>query len=148
AVEDDGLAVGFDLLAAPRPEVRVPKRGGVTKGVAERLTQGTTLGLELLAGGAVFIPGLREFPVAVADLLEPGFAVGQQAASGRPRHPDPPVADCRGLATDLVIAALRPADLVDYVADIDDTVGIELRPGADQHDDVGTGSGLDCGRDP
>ena len=42
-----------------------------------------------------------------------------------------------------VIAALRLADLLGDVADVDDAVGVELRPIADRHQDVGAGFRLD-----
>src|SRR5271165_4083604 len=57
AVEHDGLAVGFDLFAAPRPEIRVPERVRVAKGVRQCLTERMPLSLELLAGRAPFLPG-------------------------------------------------------------------------------------------
>src|SRR5207249_9249885 len=68
AVECYGLAVRLELLAAPRPEKGIPEDNRVAKGVAERLPHRAGLGLELLPGGAVFLPRLRKLPLAVSDL--------------------------------------------------------------------------------
>src|SRR5262249_24112957 len=58
AVQHDRLAVGLDLLAAPRPQIRIPERVGVAESVAERLAPRTALGLQQLAGGAPLFPSL------------------------------------------------------------------------------------------
>src|SRR5205823_10761844 len=57
AAEHDGLAVGLDFFAAPRPQIRVPERVGVAIGVAKRLAERVSLGLQLLAGRAPLLPG-------------------------------------------------------------------------------------------
>src|SRR5262249_2110148 len=142
AVERDGLAVGFDLLAAPRPQIRIPEAGRVAKGVAERLAEWPAFGLELFAGFAVLLPSLRELAAAIADFLEPGFAIGQQPAASSPRHADPFPADGGDEPRDVVEAALRLAHRLGHVADIGHTLGIELRPIADCIDDIGTGARL------
>jgi hypothetical protein len=48
AVEDDGLPICFDLLAAPRPQIGVPEIRRIAKSMGKRLPVGTLLGLELL----------------------------------------------------------------------------------------------------
>jgi hypothetical protein len=82
AVEHDGLAVGLDLLAAPRPQVGIAERRRVAEGVAERLADRPALGLQLLAGLAVLLPGVGK--LVVADFLEPRFAVGDHARRRSP----------------------------------------------------------------
>ena len=141
AVQDDGLAVGLDLLAAPRPEERVPPARRVAERVAGGLADGPSLGLQLLAGIAKGIPGLGER--RVAGLLEPRLAIGDQSAADGPRHANPLVADRRNLPADVVVAALGLADLLGQVARVGQAFGVELRPVADGHDDVGAGAGLD-----
>src|SRR5215469_10433276 len=111
--------------------------------MAERLPHRAALGFELLAGGAVFLPGFRKLPLAVADLVPPGPAIGEQPTADAPRHPDPPLAVIGDILRDLVIAALRVADRLGYVADIDDAIGVEMWPVVDHEDDIGTRSGLD-----
>src|SRR6185312_14336726 len=71
-IQNHRLAVGFNLLATPRPKIRIGISRRVAKAVADRLTEGPLLRLELLASLAVFLPGLREFWRLVTDLREPG----------------------------------------------------------------------------
>src|SRR5262249_40470788 len=87
AVERDGLAVGLDLLASPRPQIRVPEARRITECVAERLPDRAALGLQLLAGVAQGIPSVRKF--AETDLFEPRLPVGDEPAADRPGDPDP-----------------------------------------------------------
>ena len=142
-VEDHGLAVGLDLLAAPGPEVGIAERRRITEGVPERLAERAALGLELLAGIPIGFPGVREG--LVANLLEPGFAVGDLRAEHAPWNGNPflaVVGDDRGL---LVEALLRLGDLFGEVAHVGDTLGIELRPVVEAADDVGSRARLDRG---
>src|SRR5207247_1275716 len=60
AVQHHGLAVLLHLLAAPGPQIRIAEGRRVAERVTERLADRTALRLELLAGFAVFLPGLRE----------------------------------------------------------------------------------------
>src|SRR5207249_8148663 len=89
AVERYGLLVVADLPAAPRPEIGIPPAGRVAEGMPGGLAEWPALGLHFLAGVAVFVPGSRELAVLVADLFEPGLAVGDKPAADRPRHADP-----------------------------------------------------------
>ena len=107
------------------------------RGLADRMS----LGFQLLAGIAELLPVLREF--LVADFGEPGFAIGDKPAANAPRHADPFVADRGDLTRDVVIAALFLADLFRDVAGIGKAVGVKLRPVADRHDNIGSGTGLD-----
>src|SRR5215469_7605296 len=148
AVERDGLAVGLDLLAAPRPQVRVPEAGRVAERVAEGLAKGMTRGFELLAGLAVFLPGFRKFSFGVADLIKPRRAIGQQPAPDRPGDPDPLAVDIIDELGDIVVTTLRLADLLSDISDIGDAGFVEPRPIIDDHDHVGTIARLDRGGDP
>src|ERR1051326_1617694 len=51
----DHLAFFVDLFAAPRPEIRIAEGRRVAEGVAERLAERATLGLQLLAGVVVLL---------------------------------------------------------------------------------------------
>src|SRR5712691_1041047 len=82
--------------------------------VAERLPDRVALRLQLLAGVVVLLPGFRES--AVADFLEPRFAVGDHAADDRPRHRHELLAVVGVVAAELVIPALRLADRLGDVA--------------------------------
>src|SRR5262249_58450092 len=110
AVQHDRLAVGSDLLAAERPEVGIPPAGRVAEGVARSLPDRPALGLELLAGITKGVPGLGEG--LVADVLEPGLAIGDQSAAARPRHTDPLVAARGGVLADVAVPAPGAAKLV------------------------------------
>src|SRR5581483_11456288 len=68
------LAFLVDLLPAPGPEIRIAEGRRVAESVAERLPERAALGLQLLAGVVILLPGLGE--IAEADFLEPGFAIG------------------------------------------------------------------------
>src|SRR5262249_51301757 len=86
-VEDDRLAVLLDLAAAPRPEEGIGEGRGVAEGVAERLAERPALRLQLLAGLAVLLPGLRK--LLEAGLGEPGFAPRDLGADDAPGHRHP-----------------------------------------------------------
>src|SRR5260370_8508813 len=105
AIQRHRLAVGLDLLAAPGPQIGIPEARGIAESVAERLAEGTALGFELLTGRAVLFPSLRELFAAIADFLEPGFAIGDQSAAGGPRDADPFPATLRRDPRDPVQAA-------------------------------------------
>src|SRR4030095_15512781 len=145
-VDDDGLAVGLDFLAAPRPHVRIGEARRVTKGVAERLAERTALGLQLLGDLAIALPGVGE--LGRADLVEPRLAIGDHAADHGPRHAHVHAlavgADRLGI---LVDAALALADFLGQRAHVDDAVGVEMGVAVERHDDVGTGARLDAGGD-
>ena len=111
--------------------------------MAERLPDRAALGLQLFAGIAEGIPSVGKLAVAVPDLLEPRFAVGDQAAADRPRDGDPFVADGRHRLCDIVISALCFAELLGHIADIGQTFGVELRPVVERHKDVWPRAGLD-----
>ncbi len=143
AVQHNRLAVGFDLLAAPRPQIRVPERVRVAKGVRQCLADRMALGLELLAGLAPFLPGFRIFFRPIADFVPPRGAVGDLQADDRVGNGKPLLAVIGDRLGGFVIAALCFADLLGDVADIGDTLGVELRPIVDRADDVGTGAGRD-----
>src|SRR5579883_731347 len=68
-VQHDGLAVGLDLLAAPRPQPGIPEARRVAERVAERLADRPALGLQLLAGVLQLVPGVGEDVVEAALLL-------------------------------------------------------------------------------
>src|SRR5207248_58077 len=110
AVQHDGLAVGLDLLAAPRPQIGVPPPLRVAKGVAGRLAERMALRLQLLAGVAAGVPGLREG--LQADLRKPGFAIGNQSAANRPGDPNPLVADSGEGSLHRIIPALLLTDVL------------------------------------
>src|SRR5262249_7257438 len=101
AVQRDRLAVGLDLLAAPRPQIPVPPAPCIAEGMPAGLTDRPALGLQFLARVAQLVPGLRE--LVVAGLLKPRFTVGDESAADAPRHADPLVADGRDLFRDVVI---------------------------------------------
>src|ERR1700730_19090496 len=84
--------------------------GCVAEGVAGGLAERPALGLQFLAGVAVVVPGSRKLAVLVADFLQPGFAVGDQAAADRPRHADPFAVNIVDDPRQVVIAALLLAD--------------------------------------
>src|SRR5262249_38254847 len=107
AVEHDAVAVGLHFLATPRPKIRIAEGRRVAEGVAERLTDRMSGGLELLAGGPVLLPGLRELAVGIADLGEPRLAVGDERAEDAPRQRHPFLAVVGDGAGFLVVAALR-----------------------------------------
>src|SRR5437879_3762634 len=82
AVEDH-LAVGLDLLTAPRPKVRIGESRSVAEGVAECLAERPALGFELLADRAILLPRVGE--LRRTNLLEPRFAIGNHGADDGPR---------------------------------------------------------------
>src|SRR5207244_13354234 len=89
-----------------------------------------------------FVPGSRKLAVLVADLLEPGFAVGDQPAANRPGHADPFAVNIIDDPRQVVIAALFLADRLRDVGDVGEALDVEPRPVVDDHDDVGAGAGL------
>src|SRR6266496_3684334 len=143
AVEHHRLAVGTELLTAEGPQERIPERGGIAEGMARGLPERMPGRLQFLAGGAIVVPGLRELAVAVADLGEPRFAVGEQPGDDRPRYAEPFLAVVAGNLEEIPMAALLLADLLNDVADIDDAVAIKLRPVAQREDHVRPRAGLD-----
>src|SRR6185436_13882845 len=76
AVERDRLAVGLELLAAERPEIRIGEGGRVIIGMTERLPDRPVFCLEQLAGCPITLPGVGK--LGDADLVEPGFAVADE----------------------------------------------------------------------
>ena len=69
------LALVVDLGDAERPQERIDERRRVAERLAERLADRDALGLQLLAGLAVGVPGLREF--VGADFGEQRLALGR-----------------------------------------------------------------------
>src|SRR5262249_22149741 len=69
AVDDDRLAIGLDLLAAPGPQIGIGKSWGIAEGVAQGLADRPALGVELLADLAIGLPGVGER--GYSDLLQP-----------------------------------------------------------------------------
>src|SRR5581483_2343012 len=115
----------------------IPEARRVAERVAERLADRPALGLQLLAGVLQLVPGVGEG--VVADLVQPRFAVGDEAAADRPGQADPLVADRRGDLADVVKAALLLADLLGQLADVGEAGGVKLRPVVERHDDVRAG---------
>ncbi len=140
-VDHDRLAVSIDLLAAPRPHVRIGEAGRVAERMAERLADRPALGLQLLAGVAVGLPGLGE--LGDTDLLEPRLAVGDHAADHRPRHAHEHLAVTADRAGILEETALALADFLGDVAEVDHAVGVEIGLVVERHDQVGTAARLD-----
>src|ERR1700730_10712376 len=112
------------------------------------LAERTPLGLQLFARGAPFLPGFGIFLRPVADFVPPRGAVDNLQADDRVGDGKPLLAVKGDRLGGFVIAALRLADFLGDVADIGDALSIELRPGVDRTDDVGTGAGRDGGSDP
>src|SRR5580704_15660118 len=106
------------------------------------------LGLQLLAGLAPLLPRCRIFLRPVADFAPPRDAVDDLQSDDRIGDGKPLLAVIGDSLRGFVIAALRLADLLGDVADINDAVTIELGPIVDRADDVGTGAGRDGGSDP
>ncbi len=148
AVQRDGLAVGLDLLAAPGPQIGVPKGWSVAKRMRQGLPVRPVLGFEQFTDGPVVFPGLRKLVGAGTHILEPRCAVDRHGAEDRIGHRNPFLAVIGDRMRGFVIAALRVADLLGDVADIDGAVGVELRPVVDRHQDVGAGFRLDRRTDP
>src|SRR5438552_1343543 len=116
----------------------------MTRGLPQRMPGR----LQFLAGGAVLVPGLGKLAVAVADFGEPGFAVGEEARDDRPRYAEPFLAVVAGDLEEIPMASLLLSDVLDHVADIDDAVGVKLRPVAQREDHVRPRAGLDRRGDP
>src|SRR4029077_10685137 len=106
--------------------VRVPPARRVAERVPRCLAIGMPGLLQLLAGGAVFVPVRWKLAVET-DFGKPGFAVGDEPAADAPGHADPFAPDRRDLPRDVVIAALVLADLLGDVGRIGKAVGIKLR---------------------
>src|SRR5207237_7246830 len=125
----------------------VPPARCVAEGVSGSLAVRMSGAFQFLAGGAVLVPSRGEFAIE-ADLGKPRFAIGDEPAPDAPGYANPLVADRGDLPRDVVIAALRFADLVRHIARIREAVGVKLRPIPDRHEDVRPGAGLDGGGDP
>ena len=89
AIQYDSLAIGFDLLAAPRPQIGIPERIGVAEGVRQGLTKRVPLRLQLFSGRTPFLPGLRIIFRPDADLVPPRGAVGDLQTDDRVRDGEP-----------------------------------------------------------
>src|SRR5262249_50624143 len=113
-----------------------------------RLAHRMALGLQLLAGLPPRFPGFRVFLGAIADFVPPGGAVRDLQADDRVGDAEPFLAVEGDRLRRFVEAALRLADLLADIADVDDTVGVKLRPVVDRADDVGTGAGRYGGAGP
>src|SRR5438309_4718352 len=106
-----------------------------------RLAEGMAFRLQLLAGLAPLLPGLRVLFGVIADLLPPGGAIGDLQTDDGIGYGKPFLAVIGDRLRGFIKPALRLADLLGDVADIDDAVGVKLRPIVDRADDVGTGAG-------
>src|SRR5215510_417847 len=144
-VERDLLAARVDLGAAEIPEERIGERRRIAEAVAERLTHRLALDLELLAGLPVLVPGLRE--LLEADVVEPRPPIGDRVTAAAVRHRQPLAVHAGAGAEHVVEAALRLADRLGDVRDVDERVGVEMRPVPQELDDVGAGPRLDRGSD-
>src|SRR4029453_4870762 len=107
-IDRDLLAARVDLGAAEVPEERIREGRRIPEAVAERLSDGLALGLELLADFAIFLPGLRK--LLRADLVEPRPPVRDRVTDDGVRDREPAAADPRAGLEHLVEAALRLAD--------------------------------------
>src|SRR5256885_12801 len=143
AVQHNCLAVCFDLFAAPGPQVRVSEGGRIAEGVAQRLSDGPSLCLQLLAGLAILFPGLGKFSIRVADLGKPGLSVCDLQADDAPRHCDPFLAVIGDSAGCFVEAALAFAEFLSEVADVCDALAVKLPPIVEDANDVGACPRLD-----
>src|SRR5262249_21655336 len=102
----------------PTTRDRDTRSSGRRRKCGQRLAKRSALGLELFAVLAVFVPGLREFAVAIPDFREPGLAIGQQTAPGRPGHANPFPVDSRNRLRNVVITSLNLTDLGSDVAEV------------------------------
>src|SRR5262249_15793638 len=125
AVERNGLAVLLDLLAAPRPQIRIEKSRRIAETVSHGLAERLALGLELLAGIAVLVPGFRK--LGETDRLEPRFAIGVLVAKDAPRHAQPFLAVIGDRDRLFVKAALVLAEFLGHFAHVSHALGIKLR---------------------
>src|SRR5439155_3850815 len=114
----------------------------IAEGVPGRLAEGMSGCLQLLARGAVVVPGLRKLILGIAGLGEPGPAVGEQPGNDRPWHAEPLLAVIGDDLEEVPMAALGFADLLGHIADIDNAVGVKLRPIAEPKDDIRPRAGL------
>src|ERR1700721_2012560 len=103
--------------------------------MARRLAIGVAGLLQLLAGGAVLVPGRRELAVE-PDLGEPGLTIGDEPAADAVGHDDPLAAHRPDDLADVVEPALRLADLVGDVTHVDRALAVELGPVVEQVENV------------
>jgi hypothetical protein len=104
--------------------------------VAERLAQGLALGFEFLACLPVLLPGLREFAVGVTGRREPRLAVRDLQADDAPGQSNPFLAVVGDGLGGLIEAALRLADLLGDIAEVDEAIGVKLAPVVEDAHDV------------
>ena len=142
---ENRLPLLVDLLAAEGPQIGIAEGRCVAEGVAERLAERAALGFQLLAGVVVLLPGLRKR--AVADFIEPRFAVRDLRADDRPGHGQGLLALGRVGAAQAVIALLRLANGFGYVGDVRHPGRVDVRMVVERHDKVRTGARLDRRRD-
>ncbi len=112
--------------------------------MTHRLAERLALGLELLAGGAVLVPGLRK--LGEPDRLEPRFAIRVLVAKDAPGNAEPFLAIVANGNRLFVKAALLLADFLGNVADVGHAVGIELRPVVERANHIWAGPRLNGGR--
>ena len=118
---------------------------------ARRVAEGVPGGLADTAGPSAFsfLPAARNSSQVVGELVVSRprrTTTCDRRSSPPPTHHGTPIhllPTVRDHLADVVIAALRLADLLGDVADIGEALGIELRPVVERHDDVGAGAGLD-----
>ena len=145
-VDDDGLAVGLDLVAAIRPQQRIEPAVVVAKTVAELEAERVVLRFQLLADLVELVPGIGKF--LDPDFGEPIGAPVHQLADIAERHRLPFAVDNARLLGDIVPAALLFAGLLGDVADIEQLFLEQERVEQEDHRDVRPGPGLGDRADP
>src|SRR5262245_38517246 len=132
------LPLGSVSAPAEAPQERVREGRRVAEGVAEGLADGLAVGLQLLAGLAPRVLRLRE--LGEADLRVPRPAVGDRVATRCMGNGQPSTTHVAGSVEGVVEAALALADGVGHVGDIDEAVGVEMRPVPKHLEDVRAGA--------
>src|SRR5262245_34812641 len=105
--------------------------------MAKRLPDRPVLCLELLAGVTVFLPGLREFAIGIADFGEPRLPIGDLQADNAPGQGDPFPSVIGDRLRGFIKAALRLTNLICDVADVHKALAVKLRPVVEDADNVG-----------
>ena len=145
-IDDHGLAVGCHLGAAIGPQQRVEPAVVVAEAVAEFEAEGMILGFQLLADLVELVPGLRK--LLDADFGEPVGAPVHQLTDIAEGDCLPFAVHDNGLPAGVVPAALRLADLVGDVVNVEIFVAELDHVEQDVHRDVGARPGLGNRADP
>src|SRR5262249_32999386 len=144
-VDRDLLARLVDLGAAEVPQERIAEGRRIAEAVPERLSDWLALGLELLAGLAILVPRLRK--LLEANFVEPRSPVGDRVSNDAVGHGEPLAADLGARVEHVIEAGLTLTDRLGDVRDVDESVGVELRPVPQHLDDVGAAARLHGGGD-